>query len=192
MNTGQTVFAQVMEFIPTYQFQLCVDRYQGNRYVKDFSCWDQFLCLAFAQLTYRTSLRDIEACLRAQQPKLYHMGFRGRVSRATLADATETRDWRIYADFAQELIRVARNLYGDESFGMELSETVYAFDSTTIDLCLSLFPWGQFRRRKSAVKLHTLLDVEAISASRFEVVDGSGGAAAWLASIRRLPAPLLD
>jgi hypothetical protein len=159
MNTGQTVFAQVMEFIPTYQFQLCVDRYQGNRYVKDFSCWDQFLCLAFAQLTYRTSLRDIEACLRAQQPKLYHMGFRGRVSRATLADANETRDWRIYADFAQELIGVARDLYRHESFGMELSETVYAFDSTTIDLCLSLFPWGQFRRRKSAVKLHTLLDV---------------------------------
>jgi hypothetical protein len=148
-----------MEFIPTYQFQLCVDRYQGNRYVKDFSCWDQFLCLAFAQLTYRTSLRDIETCLRAQQPRLYHMGFRGRVCRATLADANETRDWRIYRDFAQELIRLARDLYRHESFGVELSETVYAFDSTTIDLCLSLFPWGQFRRRKSAVKLHTLLDL---------------------------------
>jgi hypothetical protein len=159
MNAGQTVFAQLMEFIPTYQFQLCVDQYQGNRYIKDFSCWDQFLCLAFAQLTYRASLRDIEACLRAQQPKLYHMGFRGRVSRATLADANELRDWRIYRDFAQELIRIARDLYRDESFGVELSETVYAFDSTTIDLCLSLFPWGRFRRRKSAVKLHTLLDV---------------------------------
>lgn len=159
MNTGRSVFAQLMEFIPTYQFQLSVDRYQGNRYVKDFSCWDQFLCLAFAQLTYRTSLRDIEACLRAQQPRLYHMGFRGRVSRATLADANEARDWRIYRDFAQELIRIARDLYRDESFGVELSETVYAFDSTTIDLCLSLFPWGQFRRHKSAVKLHTLLDV---------------------------------
>ena len=159
MNTGRTVFAQLIEFIPTYQFQLCVDRYQGNRYVKGFSCWDQFLCLAFAQLTYRTSLRDIETCLRAQQPRLYHMGFRGRVSRATLADANETRDWRIYRDFAQELIRIARDLYREESFGVELSETVYAFDSTTIDLCLSLFPWGQFRRRKSAVKLHTLLDV---------------------------------
>ncbi len=159
MNMGRTVFAQLMEFIPTYQFQLCVDQYQGNRYVKDFSCWDQFLCLAFAQLTYRTSLRDIEACLRAQQPRLYHMGFRGRVSRATLADANETRDWRIYADFAHVLIRIARDLYRDESFGVELSETVYAFDSTTIDLCLSLFPWGQFRRRKSAVKLHTLLDL---------------------------------
>lgn len=159
MNTGRTVFAQLIEFIPTYQFQRCVDRYQGNRYVKDFSCWDQFLCLAFAQLTYRASLRDIEACLRAQQPRLYHMGFRGRVSRATLADANETRDWRIYRDFAQELIRLARDLYREESFGVELSQTVYAFDSTTIDLCLSLFPWGQFRRRKSAVKLHTLLDV---------------------------------
>ena len=159
MNTGRTVFSQLMEFIPTYQFQLCVDRYQGNRYVKDFSCWDQFLCLAFAQLTYRTSLRDIETCLRAQQPRLYHMGFRGRVSRATLADANETRDWRIYRDFAQELIHIARDLYRDESFGVELSETVYAFDSTTIDLCLSLFPWGRFRRRKSAVKLHTLLDL---------------------------------
>jgi hypothetical protein len=159
LNTGPTVFAQLMQFIPTYQFQLCVDRYHGNRYVKDFSCWDQFLCLAFAQLTYRTSLRDIETCLRAQQPRLYHMGFRGRVSRATLADANETRDWRIYRDFAQALIRIARELYCDEAFGVELSETVYAFDSTTIDLCLSLFPWGQFRRRKSAVKLHTLLDV---------------------------------
>ena len=159
MNTGRTVFAQLMEFVPTYQFQLCVDRYHGNHYVKDFSCWDQFLCLAFAQLTYRASLRDIETCLRAQQPRLYHMGFRGRVSRATLADANESRDWRIYRDFAQVLIGMARELYHDDSFGVELSETVYAFDSTTIDLCLSLFPWGQFRRRKSAVKLHTLLDV---------------------------------
>lgn len=159
MNLGQTVFAQLMEFIPTYQFQLCVDRYHGHRYVKDFSCWDQFLCLAFAQLTYRESLRDIEACLRAQQPKLYHMGFRGRVSRATLADANEVRDWRIYRDFAQVLMAMARDLYRDEPFGAELSETVYAFDSTTIDLCLSLFPWGKFRRHKSAVKLHTLLDL---------------------------------
>ncbi len=159
MNLGRSVISQLLDFIPTYQFQLCVDRYQGNRYVKDFSCWDQFLCLAFAQLTYRESLRDIEACLRAQQPKLYHMGFRGQVSRNTLAHANEVRDWRIYRDFAQELIRIARDLYRDESFGVELSETVYAFDSTTIDLCLSLFPWGQFRRRQSAVKLHTLLDL---------------------------------
>jgi hypothetical protein len=156
---GRTVFAQLLQFIPSYQFQVCVDRYRGNRYVKGFSCWDQFLCLAFAQLTYRTSLRDIEACLRAQQPRLYHMGFRGRVSRATLADANEFRDWRIYRDFAQELIRIARDLFREEPFGVELSESVYAFDSTTIDLCLSLFPWAQFRRRKSAVKLHTLLDL---------------------------------
>jgi len=159
MNLGQTVFAQLMEFIPSYEFQLCVDRYQGNRYVKDFSCWDQFLCLAFAQLTDRTSLRDIETCLRAQQPKLYHMGFRGRVSRTTLADANEARDWRIYRDFAQVLIAMARDLYRDAAFGVELGDTVYAFDSTTVDLCLSLFPWAQFRRRKSAVKRHTLLDV---------------------------------
>jgi hypothetical protein len=172
MYQGQTVFAQLMEFVPTYQFQVCVNRYQGNRYVKDFSCWDQFLCLAFAQLTYRESLRDIEACLRAQQPKLYHMGFRGRISRATLADANETRDWRIYADFAHVLIRIARDLYRDESFGVELSETVYAFDSTTIDLCLSLFPWGQFRRRKSAVKLHTLLDVRGSIPTNVYVTGG--------------------
>jgi len=172
LNTGQTVFAQLMEFIPTYQFQLCVDRYHCNRYVKDFSCWDQFLCLAFAQLTYRTSLRDIETCLRAQQPRLYHMGFRGRVSRATLADANETRDWRIYHDFAQGLIGIARDLYRDEPFGVELSETVYAFDSTTIDLCLSLFPWGQFRRRKSAVKLHTLLDVRGSIPTNVYVTGG--------------------
>jgi len=159
VNTGQTVFAQLMEFLPRYQFQICVDRYQGNRYVKDFSCWDQFLCLAFAQLTERSSLRDIETCLRAQQAKLYHTGFRGRVSRATLADANELRDWRIYRDFAQALIATARDLYRNESLGVDLSETVYAFDSTTIDLCLSLFPWAQFRRHKSAVKLHTLLDL---------------------------------
>jgi len=130
MNLGRTVFSQLVNFLPTYQFQICVDRYQGNRYVKDFSCWDQFLCLAFAQLTYRESLRDIEACLRAQQPKLYHMGFRGRVSRNTLAHANEHRDWRIYADFAQILIGIARDLYRDEPFGVELSETVYALDST--------------------------------------------------------------
>jgi hypothetical protein len=172
MNTGQTVFAQLMEFIPTYDFQICVDRYQGNRYVKDFSCWDQFLCLAFAQLTYRESLRDIEACLRAQQPKLYHMGFRGQVSRNTLAHANEHRDWRIYAEFAQVLMGTARDLYRHEPFGVELSETVYAFDSTTIDLCLSLFPWGQFRRRKSAVKLHTLLDLRGSIPTNVYVTGG--------------------
>src|SRR5260370_16331073 len=159
MNQGRTVFSQLVDFLPTYQFQICVDRYQGHRYVKDFSCWDQFLCLAFAQLTYRESLRDIEACLRAQQPKLYHMGCRSRVARATLAYANEHRDWRIYADFAQGLITQARQLYRHEPFGVDLAETVYAFDSTTIDLCLSLFPWAQFRRHKSAVKIHALLDL---------------------------------
>ncbi len=159
MNTGRTVFAQLMEFVSPYEFQLCVDRYHGNRYVKEFSCRDQFLCMAFAQLTYRESLRDIETCLRAQQTKLYHMGFRSTISRTTLAHANRERDWRIYADFAASLIRQARDLYRDEPFGVELSNSVYAFDSTTIDLCLSLFPWARFRRRKSAVKLHTLLDV---------------------------------
>ena len=172
MNLGRTVFSQLVDFLPTYQFQICVDRYQGNRYVKDFSCWDQFLCLAFAQLTYRESLRDIEACLRAQQPKLYHMGFRGRVSRNTLAHANEHRDWQIYADFAQILIGIARDLYRDEPFGVELSETVYALDSTTIDLCLSLFPWGKFRRRKSAVKLHTLLDLRGSIPTNVYVTGG--------------------
>ncbi len=159
MNTGRTIFSQLMDFFPRYEFQTCVDRYQGNRYIKNFSCLDQFLCLAFAQLTYRESLRDIEACLRAQQPKLYHMGFRSRISRTTLADANEHRDWRIFRDFAHGLIRTARDLYRDEPLGIDFANSVYAFDSTTIDLCLTLFPWAQFRRRKSAVKLHTLLDV---------------------------------
>src|SRR5215467_4578382 len=163
MYTGQTVFSQVMELLPLTEFRRCVERYSGQYKVQSFSCLDQFLCLAFAQLTYRESLRDIEACLRAQQPKLYHMGFRGRVSRNTLAHANEHRDWRIYADFAQILIGIARDLYRDEPFGVGLSETVYALDSTTIDLCLSLFPWGKFRRRKSAVKLHTLLDLRGSS-----------------------------
>jgi hypothetical protein len=172
MNLGRTVFSQLVNFFPTYQFQICVDRYQGNRYVKEFSCWDQFLCLAFAQLTYRESLRDIEACLRAQQPKLYHMGFRGQVSRNTLAHANEHRDWRIYADFAQSLIATARDLYRDEPFGVELSETVYAFDSTTIDLCLALFPWGKFRRHKSAVKVHTLLDLRGSIPTNVYVTGG--------------------
>ena len=172
MNQGRTVFSQLVDFLPTYQFQICVDRYQGNRYVKDFSCWDQFLCLAFAQLTYRESFRDIEACLRARQPKLYHMGFRGQVSRNTLAHANDHRDWRIYADFAQVLIAAARDLYRDEPFGVELSETVYALDSTTIDLCLALFPWGKFRRRKSAVKLHTLLDLRGSIPTNVYVTGG--------------------
>src|SRR2546430_2404515 len=141
MHIGKLVFAQVMEFAPWHTFRRLVAKYQGNFNVRTFTCLDQFLCLAFAQLTYRESLRDIEACLGAQQPKLYHMGFRSKVSRSTLADANEQRDWRIFADFAHTLIGVARDLYQDEPFGLELSETVYALDSTTIDLCLSLFPW---------------------------------------------------
>jgi hypothetical protein len=159
MNSGKTIFAQLMDFAPTYEFRCCVERYQGNYKIKSFACWDQFLTLAFAQLTYRESLRDIEACLRAAPTKLYHMGIRSPISRNTLANANQIRDWRIYADFAHVLIQLARDLYKDEPFGFELNQTVYALDATTIDLCLSLFPWAQFRRRKSAVKLHTLLDL---------------------------------
>lgn len=159
MNVGHTVFAQLMDFVPRYEFRLCVERYRGDYKVLSFSCWDQFLTMAFAQLTYRESLRDIEACLRAQSSKLYHMGIRSGVSRNTLAHANQVRDWRIYADFAQILIQTARQLYADESFGLELQQVIYALDSTVVDLCLSLFPWAQFRRHKSAVKLHTLLDL---------------------------------
>jgi hypothetical protein len=159
MNIGKTVFSQLMEFLPRYEFQKCVERYQGNYKLISFSCWDQFLCLSFAQLTYRESLRDIEACLRGAQQKLYHMGIRGKVSRNTLAHANQIRDWRIYADFAQILITQARHLYAQETFGLELQQTVYAFDATTIDLCLSLFPWAKFRQHKGAIKLHTLLDL---------------------------------
>ncbi len=166
MNTGRTVFAQLMDFLPLPEFRRCVEHYGGDYKVQHFSCLDQFLCLAFAQLTYRESLRDIEACLRAQSSKLYHMGLRGHVSRNNLAHANEHRDWRIFADFGQVLIGRARALYRDETLGLELADTVYAMDSTTIDLCLSLFPWAQFRRHKSAVKVHTLLDVRgAIPAS---------------------------
>jgi Domain of unknown function (DUF4372)/Transposase DDE domain len=159
VNSGQTIFAQLIEFMPRYEFNRCVQRYGGNHRARRFSCYDQFLCLAFAQLTYRESLRDIEACLRAMGTRLYHAGFRGRIARSTLANANETRDWRIYADFAQILIDHARRLYAQDSFGVDLKETAYAFDSTTIDLCLSLFPWAPFRRQKAAVKLHTLLDL---------------------------------
>jgi hypothetical protein len=159
MNSGKTIFAQLIDFLPMYEFRKCVERYNGNYKMKSFSCWDQFLCLAFAQLTYRESLRDIEACLRAHQTKLYHMGFRGQVSRNTLANANQVRDWRIYADFAQVLIGIARSLYANEDFGLDLQEVVYALDSTTINLCLTLFPWAKFRKRKGAVKLHTLLDL---------------------------------
>jgi transposase len=148
-----------MDFLPVYEFDKRVRRYRGDYRVRNFSCRDQFLCMAFAQLTYRESLRDIETCLRAMQPKLYHVGIRGKVSRSTLADANEHRSWCIYADFAQVLIGIARRLYAQEDFGVALQQTAYVFDSTTIDLCLSLFPWGQFRRRKAAVKIHTLMDL---------------------------------
>ena len=159
MNIGRTVFAQIMDFAPSFYFHQCVDRYNGNYKVKTFTCLDQFLCMAFAQLTYRESLRDIEACLRVAKSKLYHMGIRSTVSRNNLAHANENRDWRIYADFAQVLIKIARELYANEDFGLELKNAVYAFDSTTIDLCLSVFPWAKFRKNKAAVKLHTLLDL---------------------------------
>ena len=159
MNAGQTIFSQLMDFLPTYEFNCCVRRYCGNRRVRQFSCRDQFLSMAFAQLTYRESLRDIQTCLRSMGHKLYHAGFRTTMARNTLAKANETRDWRIYADFAAVLIRQARRLYINEDFDVALEQTVYAFDSTTIDLCLSLFPWAQFRRHKSAVKLHTLIDL---------------------------------
>lgn len=159
MNSGKSIFSQLMDFLPTQEFRVCVNRYRGDYKLKSFSCWDQFLCMAFAQLTYRESLRDIEACLRAHQSRLYHMGIRGRVSRNTLANANSVRDWRIYQDFAQVLIALARELYVNESFGVDLNQTVYALDATTIDLCLSLFPWATFRRNKGAIKLHTLLDL---------------------------------
>jgi hypothetical protein len=159
MDPGKLVFSQLMEFLPRHDFNACVQRYGGDRRPRGFSCRDQFLCLAFAQLTFRESLRDIETCLRSFQPKLYHAGFRGNISRSTLADANRVHDWQIFADFAQVLIGRARKLYADEPMGVELEQTVYALDSTTIDLCLSLFPWARFRRRKGAVKLHTLLDL---------------------------------
>ena len=159
MNAGKTVFAQLMDFIPAYEFARCVDRYQGNYKVSRFSCWEQFLCMAFAQLTYRESLRDIETCLGALGPRLYHAGIRGHVAHSTLADANETRDWRIYADLAHVLIRTARQLYANEDFGVQLEQAVYALDCTTIDLCLSLFPWARYRTKNAAVKMHTLLDL---------------------------------
>jgi len=172
MNKGRTIFAQVMDHIPAQEFQKCIIRYGGDRNPRGFSCWDQFLCLAFAQLTYRESLRDIEACLRSVGSKLYHMGFRGKVSRSTLADANETHDWRIYADFAQALIHIARPMYASEPLGFDLDNTVYALDSTTIDLCLSVFPWARFRSRKGAIKMHTLLDLRGPIPTFIEVSDG--------------------
>jgi len=172
MNTGKTLFSQVMEFLPLHEFRQCVHRYQGNYKTQSFSCLDQFLCMSFAQMTYRESLRDIETCLRSMQNKLYHMGIRGAVSRNTLAHANEVRDWRIYADFAQILIHRARTLYRGEDFGLELDQTVYALDATTIDLCLSLFPWARFRKQKGAIKLHTLLDLRGPIPAFIEITDG--------------------
>ena len=172
MPIEPTVFTQVMDFLPMHAFRRCVERYHGNRKVQSFTCLDQFLCMAFAQLTYRESLRDIETCLRVMQSKLYHMGIRGRVARSTLADANENRDWRIYADFAQVLIAMARPLYLDEDFGVDLEATAYALDSSTIDLCLSLFPWARFRRAKAAIKLHTLLNLRGSIPEFIHISDG--------------------
>jgi len=172
LNQGKTVFAQVIDFLPKRQFRRCVERYKGNYRVRSFTCFDQFLCMAFAQLTYRQSLRDIQCCLRAMDSKLYHSGFRGNVSKSNLADANEKRDWRIYRDVAQVLIRRARDLYAGDDFGLQLDETVYALDASVIDLCLSVFPWANFRRTKSAVKLHTLLDLRGNIPSFIAITDG--------------------
>ena len=174
MYAGKLVFAQLIGHLPLHTFRRCVARYGGDYKVSRFTCLDQYLCMAFAQLTYRESLRDIEACLRAQRYKLYHMGIGAPVSRSTLADANETRDWRIYADFAQALIAIARRLYAEDDFGVELAQTVYALDSTTIDLCLSVFPWAKFQKTKAAIKLHTLLDLRGPIPSFIHITDGKG------------------
>jgi Domain of unknown function (DUF4372)/Transposase DDE domain len=172
MNLGRTVFSQLLEHLPDYEFQKCVARYSGDSYPRGFSCLDQFLSMTFAQLTYRESLRDIEACLRSVGPKLYHMGLRGKVSRSTLADANERHDWRIYADFAQVLIGIARPLYAKDPMGVDLAQSLYALDSTTIDLCLALFPWAKFRKHKAAVKMHTLLDLHGNIPTFISITDG--------------------
>ena len=175
MNTGKNIFSQLMDFLPLDEFRTCVNRYNGNHNIRTFSCLDQFFCMAFAQLTYRESLRDIEVCLRSVQSKLYHIGIRGTISRSTLADANETRDWHLYADFAQVLIHEAQKLYAKEPFGVELKETVYALDSSTVDLCLSLFPWAHFRKTKAAIKLHTLLNLRGNIPSFIKITDGKVG-----------------
>ena len=172
MNQGRTVFSQLISFLPDRDFRRCVERYQGDLRLRGFTCWDQYLAMAFAQLTYRESLRDIEACLGSLQGKLYHLGFRGKVARSTLADANESRDWRIFADFAHRLIATARGLYVRDPMGVDLDESLYALDSTTIDLCLALFPWARFRRRKAALKLHTLLDLRGNIPTFIRVTDG--------------------
>ena len=172
MNAGRTVFSQLIEHAPGKEFQKCVARYRGDSHFRGFSCWDQYLAMAFAQLTYRESLRDVEACLRSMSGKLYHMGFRGRVARATLADANERHDWRIFADFAQVLIGIARPLHASDPLGVDLKDSLYALDSTTIDLCLALFPWAKFRRHKAAVKMHTLLDLHGNIPTFISITDG--------------------
>ena len=172
MNQGRTIFSQLISFLPDREFRRCVARYNGDARQRGFSCWDQYLAMAFAQLTYRDSLRDIEACLRALSGKLYHLGFRGRVARSTLADANDAHDWRIFADFAQVLIRIARPLYAGDAMGVDLDQSLYALDSTTIDLCLSLFPWAKFRRAKAAVKMHTLLDLHGNIPTFIRVTSG--------------------
>ena len=173
MNVGRTIFSQLIECLPNKEFQKCVARYHGDSHLRGFSCWDQLLAMSFAQLTYRESLRDIEACLRSMSGKLYHMGLRGKVARSTLADANETHDWRIYADFAQVLIGIARPLYAGDPIGADLNQSVYALDSTTIDLCLSLFPWAHFRKGKAAVKMHTLLDLHGNIPTFVRITDGT-------------------
>jgi hypothetical protein len=172
MNHGHTIFQQLISFLPDREFRRCVARYQGNAGSRSFSCWDQYLAMAFAQLTYRESLRDIEACLRALGAKRYHMGFRGKVARSTLSDANELRDWRIFADFAHVLIDITRPLYAADVIGIDLDQSLYALDSTTIDLCLALFPWARFRKRKAAVKMHTLLDLHGNIPTFIRVSDG--------------------
>jgi hypothetical protein len=172
MNEGRAVFSQLISFLPDREFRRCVERYRGDMRLRGFSCWDQYLAMAFAQLTYRESLRDIEACLHSMQGKLYHLGFRGKVARSTLADANESHDWRIFADFAQVLIGIARPLHARDPIGVDLEQSLYALDSTTIDLCLSLFPWAKFRRRKAAVKMHTLLDLHGNIPTFIRVTSG--------------------
>src|SRR5437016_2263571 len=172
MHTGRFVFSELISHLPQKEFQKCVTRYGGNTHHRNFSCWDQYLAMAFAQLTYRESLRDIEACLGSMQSKLYHLGFRGKVARSTLADANEVHDWRIFADFAQYLIGVARSLHAEDAMGVELDNSFYALDSTTIDLCLSLFPWAKFRKTKGAVKMHTLLDLRGNIPTFIGITDG--------------------
>lgn len=186
MNQGRAVFSQLISFLPDREFRRCVERYRGDIRLRGFSCWDQYLAMAFAQLTYRESLRDIEACLRSMQGKLYHLGFRGKVARSTLADANESHDWRIFADFAQVLIGIARPLHARDPIGVDLEQSLYALDSTTIDLCLSLFPWTKFRRRKAAVKMHTLLDLHGNIPTFIRVTSGDvHDVTSWTRSCRR-------